>query len=100
MGEVSSRLADVTIITNDNPRTERAEAIASDIRAGFRGSPQVILDRATAIARAIGDAQPGDLVLIAGKGHENYQIFGTTKVHFDDREAAISALQQRRETTT
>lgn len=97
MGEVAARLADVTIVTNDNPRTEDPEGIAREILLGARASePRVQLDRALAIAQAIGEAHPGDLVLIAGKGHEDYQIFGKTKVHFDDCEVAVAALQRRR----
>jgi UDP-N-acetylmuramoyl-L-alanyl-D-glutamate--2,6-diaminopimelate ligase len=98
MGEISARLADVAIITNDNPRTEQPEAIAAEIRGGITaGDVRVILDRAQAIEVAVQGAAPGDLVLIAGKGHEDYQIFGKTKVHFDDREVAIEALNRRRQ---
>lgn len=101
MGEVSARLADVTVVTNDNPRTEQAEEIAAEIRAGISGrEPWVMLDRAQAIDFAIQNAAPGDLVLIAGKGHENYQIFGRAKVHFDDREVAEAALVTRRHRAT
>jgi UDP-N-acetylmuramoyl-L-alanyl-D-glutamate--2,6-diaminopimelate ligase len=97
MGEIASRLADVAIITNDNPRTESPETIAAEIAAGVaQGNAEVILDRATAIERAVVAAQSGDLVLIAGKGHEDYQIFGRTKVNFDDRQVAASALAVRR----
>lgn len=100
MGEIAARLADVTVITNDNPRTEQPEAIAADIQSGIAGvTPHVLLDRARAIAFAVGSAAPGDLVLIAGKGHEDYQIFGKNKLHFDDREVAQAALQERREQT-
>lgn len=98
MGEISARLADVTIITNDNPRTEKAEDIAEQIRAGASfGDVRVNLDRAKAIEEAVQNAAPGDLVLIAGKGHENYQIFGRAKMHFDDREVATEALNRRRQ---
>lgn len=97
MGEIAARLADVTIITNDNPRTEQPETIAADIQSGISGSAHhVLLDRAKAIAFAVGSAAPGDLVLIAGKGHEDYQIFGKNKLHFDDREEAEAALVVRR----
>lgn len=98
MGEIATRLADVAIITNDNPRTEKAEDIAAEIRAGIKsGEARVILDRAQAIEVAVQGVGPGDLVLIAGKGHENYQIFGKTKVHFDDCEVATEALNRRRQ---
>lgn len=97
MGEIAARLADVAVITNDNPRTEQPEAIAADIQSGISsGAPHILLDRAKAITFAVGSAAPGDLVLIAGKGHEDYQIFGKNKVHFDDREEAEAALLARR----
>jgi UDP-N-acetylmuramoyl-L-alanyl-D-glutamate--2,6-diaminopimelate ligase len=97
MGKIAAELADIAVVTSDNPRTEDPERILEDILAGIPESvkPVVIGDRATAIAKAIGDAQPGDGVLIAGKGHEDYQILGTEKIHFDDREQAREALNQR-----
>jgi UDP-N-acetylmuramoyl-L-alanyl-D-glutamate--2,6-diaminopimelate ligase len=87
-------------VTSDKPRTEDAQQILADVTAGIPpgGSMQVEADRAVAIAAAIAAAAPGDLVLIAGKGHEDYQILGTTKVHFDDREEAEKALLRRRGT--
>lgn len=97
MGEIASRLGDAAIITNDNPRTESPDVIAAEILSGVtQGNTEVILDRATAIERAVVAAESGDLVLIAGKGHEDYQIFGRTKVNFDDRQVAASALALRR----
>ncbi|MGK7871935.1 MAG: UDP-N-acetylmuramoyl-L-alanyl-D-glutamate--2,6-diaminopimelate ligase [Xenococcaceae cyanobacterium] len=97
MGEIVAELADVAVVTSDNPRTEDPERILQDILAGIPESvePIVICDRATAIHAAIRDAQPGDGVLIAGKGHEDYQILGTEKIHFDDREQARDALAVR-----
>jgi UDP-N-acetylmuramoyl-L-alanyl-D-glutamate--2,6-diaminopimelate ligase len=85
------------VVTSDNPRTEDPQRILEDILAGIPASitPTVNVDRATAIQTAIQQAQPGDGVLIAGKGHEDYQILGTEKVHFDDREQARAALSQR-----
>ncbi len=98
MGELASRLADTCVITSDNPRTERPEAIIGEILAGIpkqtRAGCQVEPDRAAAIRLAIEEAQPEDLVLIAGKGHEDYQIFADRTVHFDDREVAAEALQE------
>ncbi len=97
MGEVAARLSDVVIATSDNPRTEDPEAILADIEEGLRasGKPYTkIADRRAAIRRAVSDARPGDLVLIAGKGHEDYQIVGTTKQHFDDREVAREAINE------
>ncbi|WP_017306609.1 UDP-N-acetylmuramoyl-L-alanyl-D-glutamate--2,6-diaminopimelate ligase [Spirulina subsalsa] len=97
MGKIAADLADVAVVTSDNPRTEDPEQILRDVVAGIDPSrnPVVIGDRATAIRQAILDAQPGDGVLIAGKGHEDYQILGTEKIHFDDREQAREALQMR-----
>lgn len=94
MGRISSQLADVCIVTSDNPRTEDPQRILADILEGISDSvnPIVISDRAEAINEAIQRAKPGDGVLIAGKGHEDYQILGTEKIHFDDREQARKAL--------
>ncbi|WP_017655317.1 UDP-N-acetylmuramoyl-L-alanyl-D-glutamate--2,6-diaminopimelate ligase [Fortiea contorta] len=97
MGKIAAELADVAVVTSDNPRTEDPERILQDVLAGIPDSitPIVISDRATAIRTAILQAQPGDGVLLAGKGHEDYQILGTEKIHFDDREQAREALQAR-----
>ena len=97
MGRIAADLADVAVVTSDNPRTEDADKILEDILAGIPEGvkPQVICDRATAIETAILQAQPGDGILIAGKGHEDYQILGTEKIHFDDREHARNALTTR-----
>ena len=98
MGEVASRGADRFYATSDNPRTEVPEAIVDQMIAGVvSGSAELVreVDRARAIARAIADADARDIVLIAGKGHEDYQILGTTKIHFDDSEHAAVALRRR-----
>jgi len=97
MGKIAAELADVPVVTSDNPRTENPEQILQDIMAGIPESAQpiVIGDRAEAIRKAILEAKPGDGVLIAGKGHEDYQILGTEKIHFDDREQARLALSDR-----
>jgi len=97
MGAIAARLADQVVVTSDNPRTEDPARILDDVVAGIPAgmAPVVEGDRAVAIARAIAAAGPQDLVLIAGKGHEDYQILGTTKVHFDDREEAQQALRAR-----
>ncbi|PSB03262.1 UDP-N-acetylmuramoyl-L-alanyl-D-glutamate--2,6-diaminopimelate ligase [Merismopedia glauca] len=94
MGEIAARLADVVVVTSDNPRTEEPNTIIQDILAGIPQSIQPIVtsDRSSAIETAILGAKPGDGVLIAGKGHEDYQILGTEKIHFDDREEAKKAL--------
>ncbi|MGN0073541.1 MAG: UDP-N-acetylmuramoyl-L-alanyl-D-glutamate--2,6-diaminopimelate ligase [Coriobacteriales bacterium] len=89
--------ADIAVVTSDNPRTEDPEAIIAQILPGMEGGEErthVIADRAQAIRFALGLAQPGDSVLIAGKGHEDYQIIGTTKHHFDDREVAAEGLDE------
>ncbi|AFZ58612.1 UDP-N-acetylmuramoyl-L-alanyl-D-glutamate--2,6-diaminopimelate ligase [Anabaena cylindrica FACHB-243] len=97
MGKIAAQLADVAVVTSDNPRTEDPEKILQDVLAGIPDTvqPMVICDRATAIHTAILQAQPGDGILLAGKGHEDYQILGTEKIHFDDREQAREALQKR-----
>ncbi len=96
MGELAARLADRCVITSDNPRSERPEAIIGEILAGIpketREKCSVEPDRARAIRLAVEGAAPDDLVLIAGKGHEDYQIFADRTIHFDDREAAAEVL--------
>ena len=97
MGQIAAQLADQVVVTSDNPRTEDPERILQDILAGIPQTvrPEVVCDRSTAIHTAILQASPGDGVLIAGKGHEDYQILGTEKIHFDDREQARAALTER-----
>ena len=94
MGAVAEAGADRVILTSDNPRTEDPERILDDIEAGMRDAKHERLeDRRAAIARALALASPDDMVLLAGKGHENYQIVGTEKRHFDDVEEATRAIQ-------
>ena len=89
MGEIATRLSDFAYLTSDNPRTEDPMAILSEVESGMKQKNfKTIPDRAEAIRLAITDAKPNDIVLIAGKGHEDYQIIGTQKRHFDDREEA------------
>jgi UDP-N-acetylmuramoyl-L-alanyl-D-glutamate--2,6-diaminopimelate ligase len=98
MGEAAGSLSDFVIVTSDNPRTEDPEAILRDIEPGLRAAGRdylKIVDRRAAIHRAIEEARAGDIVVIAGKGHEDYQIIGTEKQHFDDREVALEALKER-----
>ena len=97
MGKIAVEGSDFVVITSDNPRTENPESIIQEILHGTTGYSnfEVVVDRKLAIFRAIALAQPGDLVLIAGKGHEDYQILGKTKIHFDDREVALMALSTR-----
>jgi len=96
MASIAAELADRVVITSDNPRTEDPQRILDDVVAGVPSGIDHLVegDRAIAIAQAIALAQPGDLVLIAGKGHEDYQIVGTEKLHFDDREEAEKALRR------
>lgn len=95
MAAVVSEQSDVTIVTSDNPRTEDPQAILNDVVVGLKpGSEHVaIIDRREAIAHAISMAEPGDVVVIAGKGHEDYQIIGRTKFPMDDRLMARDALE-------
>ncbi len=98
MGETSGKLSDLTILTSDNPRQEDPLKIISDIVVGLQKSTGKYLiepDRAKAISLAIEEARPGDIVLLAGKGHEDYQIFADRTIHFDDREEARKALGER-----
>ena len=94
MGEVVTRLADRAIVTSDNPRSEEPEAIIGEIRAGMDGEETVELDRAAAIALAVEEAGEGDVVVIAGKGHEQGQEFRDRTIPFDDREVARDALRR------
>ncbi|NET54111.1 MAG: UDP-N-acetylmuramoyl-L-alanyl-D-glutamate--2,6-diaminopimelate ligase, partial [Merismopedia sp. SIO2A8] len=97
MGAIAAQLSDWAIVTSDNPRTEEPSQILQDVVNGIPNTVKALVmgDRAEAIRTAILDANPGDTVLIAGKGHEDYQILGTEKIHFDDREQARLALCQR-----
>ena len=96
MASIAAELADRVVSTSDNPRTEDPQRILDDVAAGIPSGIDHLVegDRAVAIAEAIATARPGDLVLIAGKGHEDYQIVGTEKLHFDDREEAEKALRR------
>ena len=95
MGAAVAELADLAIVTSDNPRTEDPRAILDAILPAVPRPFFVDVDRRTAIRAAIDAATPGDVVVIAGKGHEDYQILGTTKIHFDDREEAKLATTLR-----
>jgi UDP-N-acetylmuramoyl-L-alanyl-D-glutamate--2,6-diaminopimelate ligase len=96
MGSVAARYADLAYVTSDNPRSEDPQAIIDEILPGVGGLPHVVQsDRRAAIEAAVSAAQPGDVVVIAGKGHETYQIVGTQVLPFDDLEVARAALMQR-----
>jgi len=101
MGEAAATLADQSIITSDNPRSEDPQAIIADIEQGFihKGAKNyaIVPDREAAIARALAEARKGDYVLIAGKGHESYQIFKDKTIHFDDAEVVRSILATEEE---
>ena len=95
MGGIAARLADFVVVTSDNPRTEDPEAIIQEILAGMTGTETpytVISDRRAAIRWAMDNARPEDVIVLAGKGHEDYQILGTTKVHLDEREVVQAHL--------
>ena len=113
MGEVAARFSDIAIVTSDNPRTENADAILQDILPGVRNHFEqelnrdelltgetrgymVVPDRRDAIKLAVQCVRKGDLLLVAGKGHEDYQIVGQVKTRFDDREEILNALQEAR----
>jgi UDP-N-acetylmuramoyl-L-alanyl-D-glutamate--2,6-diaminopimelate ligase len=86
MAEAVARVADLALLTSDNPRTEDPQRILDDLEPGLQGvAYERIVDRRAAIARALEIAAPGDLVLLAGKGHERYQVIGTEKRPFDER---------------
>jgi UDP-N-acetylmuramoyl-L-alanyl-D-glutamate--2,6-diaminopimelate ligase len=98
MGEVAGRLGDLTILSNDNPKTEDPLKIISDIVVGLQkthGKYIIEPDREKAIGLAINEARAGDILLLAGKGHENYQILADRTLEFDDREVARHALRER-----
>ena len=98
MGEAAGSLSDVVILTSDNPRTEDPQQILADAELGIQktGKPyRKIADRREAIYESIAQARSQDLVLIAGKGHEDYQIIGREVFHFDDKEVAREALAQK-----
>jgi UDP-N-acetylmuramoyl-L-alanyl-D-glutamate--2,6-diaminopimelate ligase len=100
MGRIAAELSDVAIVTSDNPRSEDPGAIIDEIVAGIVGDAEIIQDRRSAIAHAIETAEPGDVVVIAGKGHEQGQQFRDRTVPFDDREVAREALRRLGAATT
>ena len=96
MGEIAARLSDFVIITSDNPRTEEPGKIIDDILSGMKGTatPYIVIEnRREAIGWALQNAQPGDIIILAGKGHETYQIIGREKHHFDEREIVEDFLR-------
>jgi UDP-N-acetylmuramoyl-L-alanyl-D-glutamate--2,6-diaminopimelate ligase len=95
MGEAASRLADRVVVTSDNPRNEEPQEIIDQVLEGMRGDYVTEPDRAAAIGLALKEAGAGDIVLIAGKGHEDYQEIAGVKYPFDDREVAQRMLEGR-----
>ena len=98
MGEEAARLSDFVLATSDNPRSEDPQTILREIEVGLKsakGNYELIVDRREAIMRAVTEAKQNDIVIIAGKGHEDYQILASGKIHFDDREVAREALGKR-----
>ena len=96
---VAAELADLVVLTSDNPRTEDPEAILADIQAGMEGSDTpclVVPHRREAIRRALDEARSGDTVVLAGKGHETYQEIMGKKNHFDEREVVAAYLSEKR----
>lgn len=92
MGQIAEALADAVVLTDDNPRNESGDAIIGDIAAGMHGRPRVIRDRAAAIAAAVREAKPQDIVLVAGKGHEDYQQIGDMRRRYSDRDTVKAIL--------
>lgn len=95
MGKIAASLADYAIVTSDNPRTEQPQAIIDDILAGMAGYDNytVVADRVEAIHWAMDHAQAGDVIILAGKGHEDYQEIGHEKIHMDEREIVAEYLK-------
>jgi UDP-N-acetylmuramoyl-L-alanyl-D-glutamate--2,6-diaminopimelate ligase len=101
MGEVVARLADLAVVTSDNPRTEDPERIIDDVLEGMDGAHLLReADRRAAIAMAVKEARPGDLLLLAGKGHESYQVLGREKHPFDEAAIALEALGRGKEASS
>ena len=97
MAEIAEKYSDLTVATSDNPRTEDPAEILQDVVKGFKKENHIIeVDRKKAVAIAVQNAKKDDIIVIAGKGHETYQIIGREKIHFDDREVVQEALANLR----
>lgn len=101
MGRIALELADKLVVTSDNPRSENPELIIADIEKGLAGAPATkeihkITDRREAIYHALAHAEPTDVIMIAGKGHENYQILKEKTIHFDDHEVVQDFFKQEK----
>jgi len=96
MGRIATELSDLPIVTSDNPRTEDPDAIIDDVERGMGAKPhRRFADRREAIHAALNEAHPGDTVLLAGKGHETYQVIGHDKLPFDERTIVLDGLSRR-----
>ena len=97
MAAIAERLADVAILTDDNPRTEDPALIIADMQAGLRHPERLLVEhqRPLAIQRALEQARAGDLILVAGKGHEDYQIIGKQKLMYSDRDTVARLLKEQ-----
>jgi UDP-N-acetylmuramoyl-L-alanyl-D-glutamate--2,6-diaminopimelate ligase len=99
MGAIAGKLADITILTSDNPRTESPSAIISDVEEGLKTTKAgpnkyiILPDRKEAIKKALSLARKNDIILVAGKGHEDYQILGDKVIHFSDKEVICGILK-------
>jgi UDP-N-acetylmuramoyl-L-alanyl-D-glutamate--2,6-diaminopimelate ligase len=99
MGQIAAELSDLVIVTSDNPRTESPGVIINEILSGMEGTKtpfRIIENRREAINQALDDLQSGDVLILAGKGHETYQILGKEKIHFDEREVIADYLKRQR----
>jgi UDP-N-acetylmuramoyl-L-alanyl-D-glutamate--2,6-diaminopimelate ligase len=96
MGAVAGQWSDIVIVTSDNPRTEEPQSIIDGIVAGIPRAAQVTreVDRRAAIHSALQQAKAGDVILVAGKGHEDYQVIGKEKIHFSDREIVEEFIRE------
>jgi UDP-N-acetylmuramoyl-L-alanyl-D-glutamate--2,6-diaminopimelate ligase len=97
MGKIASSMSDLLVVTSDNPRNEEPEAIIEQILGGVIPGAEVVTepDRRAGIRKGLDAARPGDVVLVAGKGHETYQVVGTTRSHFDDREEVEDYIRRQ-----
>ena len=96
MGAVAELYADAVIVTSDNSRSEDPHAIIDEILAGMKGNPTVIVDRAEAIRHAVMTARPKDLILLAGKGHEEYELNRFGKHPFSERRIVMDAFEEKK----
>jgi UDP-N-acetylmuramoyl-L-alanyl-D-glutamate--2,6-diaminopimelate ligase len=94
MGRIAEQLADIVILTNDNPRHEDPASIINEIASGMQTTPSAVPDRTRAIRAALSEARAGDIVLVAGKGHEDYQQVGDRRLAYSDRDTVRALLRE------